>query len=50
MIIFPHSDSEADLPEEDDWDTEPFFIDCPVCGQSMDWGGTDHPADLLKNY
>jgi hypothetical protein len=50
MVIYPHAEAEWDLPEEEDWDTEPFFLSCPVCGQSMDWGGTDHPADIIKNY
>ena len=51
MIIYPHSDAPADLPEdEDEWDSSTFFISCPVCGSSMDWGGTDHPADLLRSY
>ena len=51
MVIYPHPDAPADLPEDtDDWDDSPFFIDCPVCGGRMDWGGTDHPADIIKNY
>jgi len=54
MIIYPHSDSVRDLPDPDDddteWETSPFFLSCPVCGSSMDWGGTDHPADIIKNY
>lgn len=56
MIIYPHPDRPTDLPDPDDdadedqWATSPFFIDCPVCDSSMDWGGTDHPADLLRSY
>jgi hypothetical protein len=50
MIIYPHADRGEDLPEEDDWDNSLFFTSCPVCGSSMDWGGTDHPADLLRSY
>ena len=50
MVVYPHSDATADLPDEDDWDTSPFFLSCPVCGASMDWGGTDHPADIIRNY
>lgn len=50
MLIYPHPDNERDLPKEDDWEDPPVFMDCPVCGQSMDWGGTDHPADLINNY
>jgi hypothetical protein len=50
MIIYPHPDAIRDLPDEDDWDNSPFLTSCPVCGDSMDWGGTDHPSDLLKNY
>lgn len=50
MIIYPHPDAAEDLPEEEDWEDHPAFIDCPVCDARMDWGGTDHPADLLRNY
>ena len=51
MVIYPHPYALVDLPaDEDDWDTSTFFISCPVCGGSMDWGGTDHPADIIKNY
>ena len=50
MVIYPHPDRSTDLPEEDDWDRSPFFTDCPVCGAGMDWGGTDHPADIIKHY
>lgn len=50
MVIYPHADRPTDLPKEDDWDNSPFFTSCPVCGGSMDWGGTDHPADIIKNY
>lgn len=50
MIIYPHPDRQTDLPDEDDWEDSTFFIKCPVCNSSMDWGGTDHPADLLKHY
>jgi hypothetical protein len=50
IVIYPHSDAIADLPDEDDWETSPFFLDCPVCGSGMDWGGTDHPTDIIKNY
>ena len=50
IVIYPHPDAIADLPDEDDWETSPFFMDCPVCGSGMDFGGTDHPSDILKNY
>ena len=50
IVIYPHPYAGHDLPEEDDWDTSPFFMDCPVCGAGMDFGGTDHPSDILKNY
>lgn len=51
MVIYPHPDAEKDLPDDDDdWDKGPFWIDCPVCGGHMEWGGTDHPADIIKNY
>ena len=52
IIIFPNPYALADLPEdENDWESGgTFFIDCPVCDARMDWGGTDHPADILKNY
>ena len=51
MVIYPHPDAPADLPEDtDDWENSPFFIDCPVCDCRMDWGGTDHAADIIRNY
>jgi hypothetical protein len=52
LVIYPHPDAPADLPEdEDEWEGGgTFFIDCPVCGSGMDWGGTDHPADIIKHY
>ena len=50
MIIYPHADKDRDLPPTEEWENSPFWIDCPVCGSSMEWGGTDHPADLIKNY
>jgi hypothetical protein len=50
ILIYPHADRGEDLPEEDDWDSSTFFMNCPVCGESFDWGGTDHPADIIKNY
>ena len=50
IIIYPHPDAIADLPDTGDWDTSPFFMDCPVCGGDMFFGGTDHPADVVKNY
>lgn len=50
LIIYPHPDARADLPDEEEWEDSTFFIDCPVCDSSMDWGGTDHPADLLRSY
>lgn len=50
IIIYPHRDAADDLPPEEDWEEPLTFIDCPVCGSSMNWGGTDHPADLLKHY
>jgi hypothetical protein len=50
MVIYPHSDRPTDLPDEGDWEDTPFFIRCPVCGESMDWGGTDPAADIIKNY
>ena len=48
MVIYPHPDAIDDLPDQDDWDDS--FVDCPVCGDGMDWGGTDHPADILRSY
>lgn len=50
MVIYPHSDSERDLPDEDDWENSLFFISCPVCGSSMDWGGSDPAKDIIRNY
>lgn len=50
MLIYPHPDAPHDLPDEEEWEDSPFFIDCPVCGANVSWGGTDHPADLLRNY
>lgn len=50
IIIYPHPDASEDLPPEEDWESALFYINCPVCGNRFDWGGTDHPADLLKNY
>lgn len=51
MVIYPHADADQDMPEDtDDWRTPLKYIDCPVCDSSMMWGGTDHPADLLKSY
>lgn len=50
MVIYPHADRQTDLPDEEEWDTPEKFIDCPVCDSRMDWGGTDHPADIIINY
>lgn len=50
LVIYSHPDAEQDLPDEDDWETPLFFLRCPVCGDSMMWGGSDHPKDILKNY
>lgn len=50
MIIYPHPERPTDLPPEEDWEDSTFYIDCPVCDADMEWGGTDHPADLLKSY
>lgn len=50
MVIYPHPDAGQDLPDEEEWEGSTFYINCPVCGGGMDWGGTDHPADLLRNY
>lgn len=50
MLIYPHPDAPQDLPDEEEWDDSTFFISCPVCASSIDWGGTDHPADIVKNY
>lgn len=51
MVIYPHPDAGHDLPEdEEDWENGTFWIDCPVCDSKMDWGGTDHPADVVLNY
>lgn len=50
QIIYPHPDAEEDMPDQEEWENSLFFIRCPVCDSSMMWGGTDHPADLLKNY
>lgn len=48
ILIYPHPDAAEDLPPEEDW--EDSFMDCPVCDERIDFGGTDHPADLLRNY
>lgn len=50
MVIYAHSYSPQDLPDTDEWDTSPFFIDCPVCGGNFDWGGTDPAENIIKNY
>lgn len=50
MVIYKHPDADQDLPEQDEWENSLFFVNCPVCGSNMMWGGTDHPADLLKQY
>lgn len=50
MMIYPHPDAQKDMPDQDDWELSLISIDCPVCDSSMLWGGTDHPADLLKSY
>ena len=48
MVIYPHPDAVADLPDQNDW--EDSFVDCPVCGGGMDWGGTDPATEVLRNY
>ncbi|WP_146070813.1 hypothetical protein [Arthrobacter sp. B1805] len=50
MVIYPQADRQTDLPDEDEWENSTFFIECPVCDSNMDWGGTDHPADIILNY
>lgn len=50
MVIYPHRDRGGDLPDEEEWEDSLHYVDCPVCGSSMDWGGTDHPADVIINY
>ncbi|MGV0109804.1 hypothetical protein [Arthrobacter sp. CP30] len=50
IIIYPHSSAVADLPDEKEWEDSLLFIECPVCGDDMEWGGTDHPADIIRGY
>ena len=51
MVIYPHPDAPADLPEDtNDWEDSPFYIDCPVCGSSIMWGGTDPADSIIKGY
>lgn len=50
MIIYPHEDAPRDLPDEDEWEDSTFYIDCPVCDSSMDWGGTDPAESIIRNY
>lgn len=50
MVIYPHSFAGHDLPDTDEWENSPFYIDCPVCGESFDWGGTDPASEIIRNY
>lgn len=50
MVIYPASGAGHDLPDEDDWENSTFYIDCPVCGGTFDWGGTDPASDIIRNY
>jgi hypothetical protein len=50
MVIFPHPSAGKDLPGIHRWYLPPKSIDCPVCGDSIRWGGTEHPANMFKNY
>lgn len=50
MIIYPHPFAGHDLPPEIEWEDSLFYIDCPVCGLSMDWGGTDPAEEIIRNY
>ena len=50
MVIYPHPDKPRDLPPEEEWEDSTFWVNCPVCDSSMDWGGTDHAADIIRNY
>jgi len=50
MVIYPHPDKPRDLPPEEEWVDSTFWVNCPVCDSSMDWDGTDHAADIIRNY
>jgi hypothetical protein len=50
MVIYPHPDARADLPDEDAWENSTFYISCPVCDCRMDWGGTDPAHEIIRNY
>jgi len=50
ILVYPHSDNERDLPDQDEWDSGGIFAECYVCGADIDWGGTDPAHQLLKNY
>jgi len=51
MVIYAHRYAGHDLPDEDDWENGgTFYIDCPVCGGTFDWGGSDPAENIIKNY
>lgn len=50
MVIYPHPGASQDLPDEEQWKDPTRCIDCPVCGEWMDWGGTDPAHEIIKNY
>ena len=50
IVIYPHPEAHRDIPDAKAWDSPRASIDCPVCGVDMNWGGTDHPRDIIKNY
>lgn len=49
QVIYPHPDSNKDLPDTHEWD-DPFFK-CPVCGSwSGTWEGSDPAHELIQDY
>ncbi|MCC3277491.1 hypothetical protein LJ753_16630 [Arthrobacter sp. zg-Y20] len=51
MVIYPHPEAPNDLPKDtDEWVNPPTWINCPVCGCTIIWGGTDPASDILKDY
>lgn len=41
MAIWPNWESTTDLPHQDEWENGGIFLDCPVCGETMDLDFTD---------
>ncbi len=48
MAIWPHWESPTDLPDEDDWDSGGIFLNCPVCGSTMDLDFADSMTATIR--